>query len=340
MLNWIQPEYSKTKVKKAGKNIRSGNFTDEDVYIVENWRASHAYVLNTFQANLRVRSRNKDITVAQRLKRRHTIFDKLRREPAMQLSTMHDIAGCRVIFKKEKELFEFRKSLHEARFKHILLSDDKYNYIENPKKTGYRGVHDVYEYNVSSMFGPIWNGLRIEIQYRTIYQHAWATAVEIADIITTNRIKFDDTDASHKKFFQMSSEIIARAFEDRTSCCPTIPNADLVDKFLEIDNQIGLMRTFTNLKRAKENKILKTNTILIFHTDSGNGEQRLETETYDNVKKAISRYGELEKLYSSSADIVLVRAENEASVRDAFRNYFSDTNDFVKYIRKGCTDLT
>ncbi|WP_196802587.1 RelA/SpoT domain-containing protein [Magnetospirillum fulvum] len=229
MVHWIEPEYSKTRVRQAGKNIRDGKEDLSDLIVIENWRACHAYVLNTFQANLRNRTRGTKIVVAQRLKRRNTIFDKLRREPHMQLPTMHDIAGCRLIFENEKELFDFRRKMHKASFKHKCKSkdDDRYNYILNPKESGYRGIHDVYEYDVNSSKGITWNGLLLEIQYRTKYQHAWATAVEVADLITTNRIKFSDADQYHKNFFKYASEIIARAYEGRTACLPNLKTKSL-----------------------------------------------------------------------------------------------------------------
>jgi ppGpp synthetase/RelA/SpoT-type nucleotidyltranferase len=63
--------------------------------------------LNTFQTNLRRRARGYATTVAQRLKRRPTIIDKLKREPTMQLNMMHDIAGCRLIFQKEQDIIDF-----------------------------------------------------------------------------------------------------------------------------------------------------------------------------------------------------------------------------------------
>jgi putative GTP pyrophosphokinase len=75
--------------------------------------------------------------------------------------------------------------------------------------------------------------------------------------------------------------------------------------------------------------------ILIFRTDESTKATRLETETFDNVNKAIIRLEELEKSLEDSADIVLVRADSEASVRDAFRNYFSDTIEFVRLISEG-----
>ncbi|WP_193371539.1 hypothetical protein [Pelagibius marinus] len=97
MFKAIPPARSKSEVNRAGNRIRAagGDPEPRDIEIVENWRASHLWVLNTFQASLRRRAKDRPITVAQRLKRRNTIFDKLRREPAMQLARMQDIAGCR-----------------------------------------------------------------------------------------------------------------------------------------------------------------------------------------------------------------------------------------------------
>ncbi|MGV7171961.1 RelA/SpoT domain-containing protein [Xanthomonas axonopodis pv. ricini] len=152
------PGGSKSRVSRAGDNVRYGRATPEDLSVIEDWRAAHRGVINTFQAILRTRLRGQRVTVAQRHKRRNTIFDKLERLPGMQLARMDDVAGCRLIFRNEKELRKFRRSLHEARFNHKLRHEsDKYDYIENPKGTGYRGIHDVYEYDVNSEAG---KGLR------------------------------------------------------------------------------------------------------------------------------------------------------------------------------------
>ena len=143
------PGGSKKRVTKAGDAIRSEGQTQEDLFVIEEWRAAHRGVLNTFQAILRSRTKGRKISVAQRHKRRNTIFNKLLRFPGMQLARMDDVAGCRLIFRNINELEEFRKDFHQARFKHKIRHEaDKYNYIQKPKPTGYRGIHDVYEYNV------------------------------------------------------------------------------------------------------------------------------------------------------------------------------------------------
>jgi ppGpp synthetase/RelA/SpoT-type nucleotidyltranferase len=185
------PGGSKSRVNRAGERVRSCIATPEDLRVIDEWRAAHRNVLNTFQAILRIRTKDMDVTVAQRHKRKRTIFDKLERFPRMHLARMDDVAGCRLIFRTIPELYEFRDVFLKARFKHQRRNDlDKYDYIKHPKKTGYRGVHDVYEYDVRSEAGRRLKGLYVEIQYRTLVQHAWATAVEVIGFITESQPKF------------------------------------------------------------------------------------------------------------------------------------------------------
>ena len=237
MANFVSPEYSRKQVSKAGNRISAGNGTVDDYVILENWRASHAWVINTFQVNLRRRSRGTSIVVGTRLKRRPTILNKLQRYPNMQLGRMHDIAGCRVIFPTMKDLLDFRSSLHRAKFAHDRRSidEEKWNYISFPKKYGYRGIHDVYEYASRSSQGADWRGLLIEIQYRTLLQHSWATAVEVAGLLTHNNPKYGQGAPEFVEFFAVASEILARHCEGMTSCFPTEDIVLLKNRLLELE---------------------------------------------------------------------------------------------------------
>lgn len=332
--NWASPSYSRSRVKNAGKRIRDDRPTDEDILVLENWRASHAYVLNTFQTNLRRRAHNQAITVAQRLKRRPTIVDKLRREPTMQLDTMHDIAGCRLIFSDESNLYEFRNRLSDSRAKHKRRHDDnnKYDYIKRPKSSGYRGVHDIYEYTVESKSGLKWNGLHVEIQFRTKYQHAWATAVEAADIVTLSRIKFSKAERDYQRFFLICSEMISCWFEKKGGFLPEINDVDLVFEFDQLNENTQLLSTLRNLRKQRPNFDFRVNTIFILPTQQNADVPDLQVRAYQTVKEALADYNKLEKELEGRADIVLVRAENAENLRDAFRNYFSDVGDFVDYV--------
>ncbi len=329
------PGGSKKRVTKAGDAIRSEGQTQEDLFVIEEWRAAHRGVLNTFQAILRSRTKGRKISVAQRHKRRNTIFNKLLRFPGMQLARMDDVAGCRLIFRNINELEEFRKDFHQARFKHKIRHEaDKYNYIQKPKPTGYRGIHDVYEYNVNSETGKDLTGLYIEIQYRTLVQHAWATAVEVVGSITESQPKFQQGDNRYATAMALASEILARVHEERNGPFPDISDADLLKKFLAIDQELSLIQTLRGLSQAKTEISDKRNTILNFAEDGS-----LEIRSFRDATDALRTLFELEKQFPKN-DIVLVRADTSDDVRIAFQNYFSDATEFVKLVESGCEKIS
>ena len=329
------PGGSKTRVNKAGDNVRNGSATADDLHVIEQWRAAHRAVLNTFQAILRNRTRGKKVTVAQRHKRKLTIFDKLSRFPSMRLARMDDVAGCRLIFENIESLYEFRKDFIKSQFHHKRKNElDKYDYIKRPKATGYRGIHDVYSYDVNSTSGRHLKGLLIEIQYRTAIQHAWATAVEIIGFITSSQPKFQKGDTRYLHAMALASEILARAYEDNSGPFPDTDNRQLIKEFIGIDKELSLLNTLRGLNEVNAEVSEKKNVILIF---SEEGE--LEAKTYRSTTDALRALFELEVEYPD-CDIVLVKADTSEEVRFAFKNYFSDTKDFVRLVKGACRTLS
>lgn len=328
------PGGSKSRVTKAGAGVREGTVTFEDLAVINIWRAAHKPVLNTFQSILRNRTRHTDVIVAQRHKRKRTIFGKLHRYPGMELARMDDVAGCRLIFPDIAQLYDFRERLHRATFKHKRKNVvDKYDYIMHPKNTGYRGIHDVYEYDVQSESGKGSKGLLIELQYRTTAQHAWATAVEVIGFITSSQPKFREGDKRYETAMLYASEIIARAHEGRMSFLPDMSNDDLLHSFVELDHELGVMNLLRNLNTVDAEVNAKRNVILIFSdTDE------LETRSYSSATEALRVLFELEQ-ENPGKDIVLVRADTSDDVRTAFRNYFSDAREFISLIEDGCHKL-
>src|SRR5437016_5823607 len=97
MVEWATPSYSKTKVDRAGRRLVDPTVNlsrAEALTIVNNWRSSHAYPLNTIQMNLRYHAGQVDPQaniVAQRMKRLPSIEAKLLRFHGMGLSRMQDL---------------------------------------------------------------------------------------------------------------------------------------------------------------------------------------------------------------------------------------------------------
>lgn len=328
------PGGSKTRVTKAGAAVRAHTETLDDLVVINVWRAAHKPVLNTFQAILRNRTKGTDVVVAQRHKRKRTIFGKLLRFPGMELARMDDVAGCRLIFPNIAELYEFRERLHKAKFNHRRKNEvDKYDYIKSPKNTGYRGIHDVYEYDVQSESGAGSKGLLIELQYRTSVQHAWATAVEVIGFITASQPKFQEGDQRYETAMLFASEIIARAHEDRRGFLPEMDDDEVLQSFVKLDHELGLLNLLRSLNAADAEVSANRNVILIFSEN-----EELETRSFASATEALRVLFELEQS-NPGKDIVLVRGDTTDDVRVAFRNYFSDAREFIHLIESGCETL-
>jgi putative GTP pyrophosphokinase len=122
----------------------------------------------------------------------------------------------------------------------LVNENDRYDYMLQPKQSGYRGIHDVYKYRAKTDSGAYWNGLQIELQYRTLVQHAWATSVELSDALTANRTKFSQGSADNTRFFQICSELLARRYEGSHSCLATASHVELVDEWYDIESRAQL----------------------------------------------------------------------------------------------------
>src|SRR3546814_5777947 len=70
---------SDLRVTNAGERVRGGTATEEDLAVIDTWRAAHRNVINSFQGMLRNRTRGIEIIVAQRHKRKRTIRSEERR---------------------------------------------------------------------------------------------------------------------------------------------------------------------------------------------------------------------------------------------------------------------
>lgn len=169
---WEIPKYSKSEINKAGSIIADSSSSKEDrdnaLIVLNNWRAAHAYPLQVICSNLRLR--NPNAIVVQRLKRLESITGKIERFPDMSLYRMQDLGGCRVIVDTIEQVYEAVNKYKNSRIRHILKRE--YDYIQNPKESGYRSYHMVYQFQ-SDKKETYNKNMLIEIQFRTKLQHIW-----------------------------------------------------------------------------------------------------------------------------------------------------------------------
>lgn len=254
---------------------------------------------------------------------------------------MHDFAGCRLIFESVEDLNEFRAFLHSAKVmknvNHELKNaTDKYDYIARPKFTGYRGIHDVYKHfprgSERGEAAKAWDGLMVEIQYRTRAQHAWATAVEISDVIDGQRTKFEMDQSERGRFFAVASELIARHHEGLSHGLEGEATPDLVAELQHLENKLGILHNLSVLRQFEVQGTFKRHNVLNI-SRSGNDQLSLELYTFDSPTDAITKATELEKS-EDSVNAVYVRGDDPKQIRSAYRNYFNDPVDFVALVNE------
>ena len=338
------PQYSRQEVNHAGEClIANPNVVwianrDQMLAIINNWRSSHAFPLQSFKMTLLSRAKKVDSRpiVAQRLKRLPSIELKLRRFKDMRLAQMQDLGGCRAVVASIRRLESLIKLYERGRSKnptkrHEFIHDK--NYILHPKDDGYRGFHLIYRYKSTSRKHQIYDGLKIEIQLRTRLQHAWATAVETVSLFTGQALKSSGGEAEWRRFFALMSSAIA--LRERRPLVPGTPTekAKLIEELRKLTTKLNVYKLLHGwayaLKRLPAKNITDAAAFLVVldlkaWTLSNTGFRREE------LAKASEAYLAIEKTANPDVQAVLVSLDSVHALRSAYPNYYLDASTFIK----------
>ena len=336
-----RPDYTNSTINRAGKELLNSK-SDSLNYrraleVVNSWRISHAYPINTFKSSLHKKAQAyKKPIIAQRLKRLPTIIDKLVRYPEMELSRMQDIAGVRAIVNSIREVRELQITYQDSYFTHELVRED--DYISNPKDDGYRGAHLVFRYNnVRYPEAHQYNGLRIEMQLRTKLQHTWATAVETMGTLRGEALKSRQGSKDWLDFFAIVSS--AFAYLEESELVPKYKNLNPIQTYKEIarlEKKLAVLEHIRGLSIAAN----------AIHTSGYGGFYNLiilnSVEhtvqviyfTRDQLVEASNAYAQTEARAAKGDKIepVLVSAGPLKELKKAYPNYFLDVNDFISKV--------
>lgn len=334
------PTASKKNINRAGQILAHDNFMNPDYNqardLANQWRACHAYPINTFQSTLRRKLTNfsGEPIVAQRLKRMPTIIDKLKRYPNMQLTTMQDIGGVRAILSSVDDVYRLASEYKiKSRFAHELI--DEKDYIRSPRnEDGYRSLHLIYKYK--NLQNPEYDGLRIELQIRTKLQHAWATAVETMGTLLGQALKSRQGDQEWLDFFAITSS--AFAYKEIGSPIPryqAMSFEETANAVAAINNSLGALEKMKGFSVAINN-IPSAAKGWSYHLIVLNSlEGTVEIKPYDrySVEQALFDYSELEEsAESNKIEPVLVSAGPIDTLRRAYPNFFLDIGDFMRIV--------
>lgn len=335
------PRYSNKDITKAGDILIGKSTNIEELSwafnVFSNFRASHSYPMNTFQATLRMKLKSiePNAIVVTRLKRIPSILAKLSREKGMNLARMQDLGGLRAIVRTVMQVNRLYSSYKRSRFLHELCGEK--NYILHPKASGYRSVHLVYKYKKKDE-SP-YNGLRLEIQIRTKIQHAWATAVETLGTFINHSLKSSEGPEEWLSFFSLASSAFAHM-----ESCPAVPGYEHLSK------EETYSRTIIEAERLHVHDQLATYSSAVRALSSTQSKGDYYLLTLDPINKAIiyraynffdldkanHDYLEAERsiIPDSGKQVVLVAANSITALKRAYPNYFLDTHEFLQLLSK------
>lgn len=340
-MDWIKPEYSKGQIDRAGRIMVDPTALPDEAadaaVIVNNWRASHNYPLNTFKVTLRKKALGIDPNrlVAQRIKRMSSIEAKLSRFHRMRMSQMQDIGGARVILGNVGHVRKLVQTYLESDLKHSLDAMD--DYIDSPKASGYRGIHMVYRYNSDKQAPAVYNGLCIELQFRTRLQHAWATAVETVGTFLQQALKSSQGEERWLRFFALMGSVFAHK-ERCPSLVPDTPlvQKDLVDEVRKLANVLNVhyvLRAYQQAIRvAREGEDRRSNYFYLLVLEPQSGKMTVTGYPRARLDQATTDYLREERRVAGAAgaEAVLVSVDSIASLERAYPNYFLDTAVFLR----------
>ncbi|MCD4505505.1 RelA/SpoT domain-containing protein [Chromobacterium piscinae] len=337
---FAKPKHSKGEINRAGDVLICPSSTDEEINnaleILNQWRACHAYPINTFQATLRARLKktNTNSLVAQRLKRTPSVVRKLQLSNRMALSRMQDIGGLRAVLDTITDVNTLKDEYTQKnKLEHELIKTN--DYIINPKDSGYRSLHLIFKYKNSR--NPIYDGLLVELQIRTKLQHAWATAVETIGTYLDKPLKSSQGPQSWLDFFK----IVSAAFS-------IIENTPINSELSHLSNE-EILELATN--KATDLNVIKTLLSFTIATDSietknASGNYHIIKLNSENMKVEVTSFGQrrlaeateaylkIEQNIASSPhlQVVLVATESIDSLKKAYPSYFLNTEEFCKAI--------
>lgn len=327
----IEFKHSKGAVNRAGIALLSDDKEShgEAKAVLDNWRACHAAPLNSFQTSLRRRLSKIDSEslVSQRLKRTPSILSKLERNAGMQLARMQDIGGIRTVAKDMQTVRRIEAFYKKGTRVFSIVNGGK-DYINYPKSSGYRSVHMIFKCK---------NGFSIELQIRTIIQHAWATAVETMGTFLDHSLKSNEGPDEWLNFFTLASS--AFAILEST---PRVPEHDnysayeVFEMFIKKEQELDVLSKLSGFRVAAKH-IEDDKKKGHYHLITLNLEKRranIRSYMKKDIDKANTEYSKTEELISQGADlqVVLVTSKSIVALKKAYPSYFLDAQLFSRQI--------
>lgn len=340
MSDYAAPQFSIIEVNTAGRILASFDGSPDEfshaISVIDNWRASHSYPLQSFYVTLKRRACtvHKSALTAQRIKRLESIARKLILNKDMKLSQMQDIGGCRAILPSIAHVRELEQIYKNSKWNHTWLAPK--DYIAYPKSSGYRSVHLKYRFSGKGNKSA-YDGLKIEIQLRTKLQHTWATAVEASDTFTKQALKSSHGKQEWKRFFALMGSVFAIREKEALVPDTHVTLHELAAEIKKLNSTHHIAATLTGYRAILPRVTDRTDaTYFLVALDPVKMEVSIKGYKKSESMQANAAYTNAEKMLEkeSRTQIVLVSVASVSALKRAYPNYFLDTDDFLKELQK------
>ena len=306
------------QIDNAGERLLSEP-TERDYAVIYEYRMLHWHLMISL-VNTIAKKLPKPQVLAWRIKRISSIKTKIARMHT-RLSSMQDIGGVRAIFRDDAEVEAFarkvRAAYSSARCRLRIIKEN--NYIEQPKLDGYRSHHIIFQYCGGTGEQEKYNGLKVELQLRTLAQHAWATAVEIVGTIDrANEIKQGRGTPDYREFFEIASAVLHDCATEKQ-----------IERIREIDKKEHIINKIQALKVAMKQPASANKNLLILNYE----QKTLQIQPFnDNDIFSQKLYEKFDT--DEHFDTVLVNLSDIKKLKKAYPNYYLDASDFVARLGK------
>ncbi len=178
-----------------------------------------------------------------------------------------------------------------------------------------------------------YNGLRIEMQFRSARQHAWATAVETIGIFIQQALKSSQGEADWLRFFALMGTAIA----NRENCPPVFgtptDTRELRDElryYAETLAVVDRLRSYVDVIGQPT----KNTYYVLVKLDAINKQTELFAYDKNQLNKATDDYAKIEEQITATSgiDAVLVSVGRFEDLRSAYPNYFLDADAFIEEV--------
>ena len=176
--------------------------------------------------------------------------------------------------------------------------------------------------------------LKIEMQFRSHLQHAWATAVETVGTFIQQALKSSQGEEEWLRFFALMGTAIA--IRERTAPTPGTPTneSELVRELRQYANRLNVenvLAVYGATLNILEQPGAQDAHYCLLALDSDANHITVTGYKANELERAADEYLEVERANAErpGTDAVLVSVESLASLRRAYPNYFLDTRVFI-----------